>query len=165
MTNAKETNERESIAAKLRTLGIRPPVVAAACVVVSFVLNLLIPAPLIISPWRLYAGLVLFVTGLALGIVSLRIFHKHGTTHDPFGEPTVLAKSGPYRVSRNPMYVGVTLTLLGIAVSRGTAAWFLAPPAFVLIINFYFIPGEEKLLEDLFGGEYVAYKKHVRRWI
>ena len=144
---------------------IRPPVLAAICFGAAKALDLLIPTPEIIKPPLIWAGPVLALAGLALGAWALWSFHRSQTTHDPFGTPSALVGDGPYRFSRNPMYAGLALLLLGAAVYSGSLMMFLAPGAFVLAANKLVIEREEKLLESLFKDEYRALTKRVRRWL
>ena len=96
---------------------------------------------------------------------SILLFKKRGTPIDPYGRPTALVVTGPFRLSRSPMYLGLTTVLLGIAIYVGTLPWFLAPLAFALTMHVAFIPREERNLERQFGQEYLDYKNRVRRWL
>lgn len=98
-------------------------------------------------------------------IWAVQLFKKKETTHDPTETPTALVTTGPYLFTRNPMYLGMTSILLGIALFIGTIPLFLAPIAFVITINATFIPREEKILENFFGREYLEFKNKVRRWL
>jgi protein-S-isoprenylcysteine O-methyltransferase Ste14 len=77
----------------------------------------------------------------------------------------VLVVGGFYRYTRNPMYLGMVTALLGVAILLGTLSAFLPIPIFVWIIQKQFIEGEERFLEEIFGGQYLAYKGKVRRWL
>jgi protein-S-isoprenylcysteine O-methyltransferase Ste14 len=145
-------------------LRLRPPWVALLLLAIAFAIDALVPT----EPWvpeRLRSlGFVPIALGAALGIWALWTFHRRGTTHDPFGTPGALVVSGPYRFSRNPMYVAVTLILLGIAWGMRTAPWWIAPVAFFLFVCLVQVPREERLLDRLFGESYRAYRARVRRW-
>ena len=80
-------------------------------------------------------------------------------------EPTSLVTTGPFRYSRNPIYLGMASVLFGVAVLQGTLVAFAFPALFVMVIQFFIIPGKERKLENLFGELYREYKKSVRRWI
>ena len=110
-------------------------------------------------------GLVTLVAGFGLMIWAWKLFHIRGTAVCPFDSSTQFVQEGPYRFTRNPMYLGMTLILLGIAFFAGTPPVFLAPLAFFLTIHFTFIPHEEKKMEETFGEEYRNYKRRVRRWL
>ena len=119
---------------------------------------------LILFPYNLI-GIFLIVIGVWIIFIATSLFKKKGTPKSPFKEPKVFVASGPYKFTRNPMYLGVTTVSLGIATLFGNLIIFLAPLAFFLTINFTRIPKEEKLMEKLFGQDYMDYKKKVRRWL
>ena len=118
--------------------------------------------PRIGFPW---AGTAVLVLGFALMIWAWKLFKLRGTAVCPFDPSTRLIREGPYRFTRNPMYVGMTLILFGIALAGGTPVLFLAPAAFFLTVRAQFIPYEEKKMEETFGADYNEYKRRVRRWI
>lgn len=76
-----------------------------------------------------------------------------------------LVCDGPFRFSRNPMYVGVIVSLLGLALWVGTCPFYMTAPVTFLFLNFFHIPREEGMLRELFGERYLAYSKEVRRWL
>ncbi len=115
-------------------------------------------------PWRL-AALVPGAAGVGVGVWGLRAFRHRKTTYEPFGRPSALVAAGPFRFTRNPMYLGVTSFLLGLALFVGTAPFFAVPVVFMLLMNFIQIPHEERLLAGLFGEEWDAYRRQVRRWL
>jgi protein-S-isoprenylcysteine O-methyltransferase Ste14 len=101
-------------------------------------------------PWN-FLGLVPLGLGLALAMAAERQFVRAGTPVRPFTEPVVLVSDGSFRRSRNPMYLGLILALVGAALLR----W----------VQPRFIVREERLLEDRFGDAYRAYCLRVRRWV
>jgi protein-S-isoprenylcysteine O-methyltransferase Ste14 len=115
-------------------------------------------------PWHL-AGGVLIVAGVLLAAVAARRFAKAGTNIIPLTQSTALVTDGPFAMSRNPMYLGMTLTLAGVALLANVLLPWFVLPAFVAILWFRFIRHEEALMEKTFGAEYVAYRTRVRRWI
>jgi len=78
--------------------------------------------------------------------------------------PNKLVTSGPFRFSRNPNYLGMALLLFGIAILLGNLSAFISPMLFVVLIDIFVIPVEEKNLEKKFGKKYLDYKNRVRRW-
>ena len=110
-------------------------------------------------------GIIVLVLGLSITFSSFYFFKKNKTPIIPGQKPTFVVIEGPYKFTRNPMYLGVTIALLGAAIFFGNALSFLSPLIFFLIMNYYFVPFEEKLMENLFGKKYLGYKKRVRRWI
>lgn len=148
----------------LKHMKMRPPVIAAIYFLISFALNYALEIKIIASPYNIL-GIIPVLFGVFIAAFSFWLFKKKGTTYKLYGKTTVLVNEGPFRFSRNPIYLGFTLILFGIAVIMGVLLVFLAPLAFFLTINFYFIPMEEKKLEAIFGNAYLEYKKHVRRWV
>ena len=99
-------------------------------------------------------------------MISARLFfHKHKTPIKPFGEPSALVLEGPFRYSRNPMYLAMVVILVGIAVSIGTVTPLVVIPVFAWLITRRFIVKEEEAMERRFGAEYLDYKRKVRRWL
>jgi len=144
---------------------IRPPFIALFYLLVAIGLDYFLSTKkLFLAPYNLI-GILIIIGGIILMVNAVLLFKKEGTPKSPFKKPTLMVTSGPYKFTRNPMYVGITIISLGIAVYLGTIIMFLAPLAFFLTINFIFIPREEKILENLFGQKYLDYKKKVRRWL
>jgi protein-S-isoprenylcysteine O-methyltransferase Ste14 len=112
-----------------------------------------------------YIGIVLIGIGVVLNLWADALFKRHKTTVKPYENPTHFATSGPFRVSRHPMYLGMVAILLGVAIALGPLLSLLVPILFVIVMEVMFIPFEEKNLEQAFGKEYHDYKKKVRRWI
>jgi len=144
---------------------IYPPIIAGLYLLGALAVNYFFPSPRIISSPYHFFGLLLIFPGIFLTLRAARLFLEKGTTHNPYGIPSVLLTIGPFSFSRNPMYLGMALILFGAAVFVGAVFIFLAPIAFFLTINQFFIPREEKKLEQLFGQQFLNYKNHVRRWL
>jgi protein-S-isoprenylcysteine O-methyltransferase Ste14 len=100
-----------------------------------------------------------------MAAISSGAFVKAGTGIVPFDKATMLVTDGFYRVTRNPMYTGMIMMLLGVAVLTGAIGALLPIPAFFMIIRNNFVLGEERFLETTFGMQYTDYKSTVRRWI
>jgi protein-S-isoprenylcysteine O-methyltransferase Ste14 len=133
--------------------------------VLSVLLNFIFPVLVFLSPPFTYFGFLIIGFGLVLAFKSRSLFLKNATTLQPSEEPTSLVTSGPYRISRNPIYLGMASILLGVAVLSGTLVTLAFPVIFIVLINFFIIPGEERKMEKIFGESYREYKKGVRRWI
>jgi protein-S-isoprenylcysteine O-methyltransferase Ste14 len=135
---------------------------------IGFVVQLYLPIP-IRSPEivriALIAGVILVVIGLAVAFSALGIFRKRSTTTIPFETPTSLVTSGPYRFTRNPMYVGLTLVYLGVAGTRAEIWPVIVLPVMLAYVNFIVIPVEERHLQNAFGDAYADYGARVRRWL
>ncbi len=146
---------------------IPPPaymIIIAGCM---WLLNHYFPlAQLITSPWN-KIGFAIIAGALLLDLSSLLLFFKRKTTPNPFspGNASKLVTSGMYRFTRNPMYVGLAIVLIGWAVYLGSLSPFLLIPVFIVVLTVQQIIPEEEILEGLFGQEYLDYKKVVRRWL
>ena len=112
-----------------------------------------------------YAGIIPVVFGIFMASVSAAMFRKAGTGIEPFDEATILVTGGFYRYSRNPMYLGMILMLVGSAFLLGSAGALLPLVIFILVIRNHFVLAEECFLEAVFGQRYLDYKSKVRRWL
>lgn len=144
---------------------VYPPMWLVLGIVLQFVCNEYFPGARFTSPlWQL-VGAIFLIGGLALLVVAGGLFKQAETDLVPFKNVTTLVTDGIFRFSRNPMYLGMSLVLLGCAVTVGAATALLVPPVFMLIIQYRFILPEERMLTDLFPEEYPAYCRRVRRWL
>lgn len=110
-------------------------------------------------------GYLVLGAGLLILAGAAGSFRRHKTPLIPFKEPTALVEEGLYRISRNPMYLGMLLVLIGLAIRLGSASPWLVIPVFVIVIDRRFIRDEERLMEELFGDDFRRYRDRVRRWI
>jgi protein-S-isoprenylcysteine O-methyltransferase Ste14 len=144
---------------------VHPSALFFAALVLQEILHLFLPGVgLIPGPWNLL-GTVPIGAGVALHAATSRLFARRGTTREALGEATVLVEEGPLRWTRNPMYLGGVVILLGSAVVLGSLTPFLVAPLFAAVIQWRFIRMEERMLARRFGEEYLAYQTRVRRWI
>lgn len=141
-----------------------PPVWLILHLLAQAALHRWLPLATLIGPPWINLGLLPGFVGVTLILWSLALFLHHGTPARPFTESTALVTTGPYRASRNPIYLGLTLILVSVAVFLGTASPWLAVASFVLIIRRQFVLREEALLRARFGAEYEAWCRRVRRW-
>jgi protein-S-isoprenylcysteine O-methyltransferase Ste14 len=144
---------------------VRPPLVYGAAMVTGVFLECGWPLPFL--PRRLAAllGCVLVVVAVVVFASAIRQFQTAGTPVPGNQPTTVLVRPGPYRCSRNPIYVAFSLCQLGIA-SWVNSVWLLATLiAAVALMAAVVIPREERYLERRFGADYVEYKRAVRRWV
>lgn len=150
-------------------LKVPPPLVGVA---VGLLMGLaawlmpLSPLPLdAMARWSLVA--VLVAAGLFVDLLGLLAFRAQKTTVNPLRpqRSSALVTAGIYRITRNPMYLGMALLLLALAV--GLDAWLLllGPVLFVLYLTRFQIQPEERALRQLFGAEYTRYCERVRRWL
>jgi len=110
---------------------------------------------------------VLLVSGALFALTGMLTFKRAETTVNPLKPETAssLVSSGVYRISRNPMYVGMALFLTAWGVYLSTASAFIGVPGFILYMNRYQIAPEEQALTELFGSEFESYQSKVRRWL
>jgi protein-S-isoprenylcysteine O-methyltransferase Ste14 len=142
-----------------------PPVYFLAALGVMAILHWYLPIfQLIEKPFR-YAGALLIVLSMGLVLWAAVLFKRADTGIVPFTPTKALVATGPYRFTRNPMYLGMVGTLLGAAVLFGTLAPLVAIPLFMALIEWRFILAEEAMLIAAFGEAYAEYKARVRRWL
>ena len=128
-------------------------------------LDRLAPLALIVpDPWH-WLGLVPVTLGTAAAALGIHQFRRHRTTLVPFRDSDALVTTGVYRLSRNPMYLGMVIAMIGVAWISGSASAWLVPPLFALTLWWRFIRGEEAMLADRFGTAYADYRGRVRRWV
>ena len=131
----------------------------------SITLHFILPTTRVIPFPYYFLGSVFIISGIMLNYWADAQFKKNQTTIQPPEMPTVLVVSGAFRISRNPMYLGMASILLGVATFLVTLIAFTFPLIFILFIEISMIPMEEKNLEQKFGKKYVEYKKKIKRWI
>ena len=120
------------------------------------------PLPTVVTVVGAVAGIG---GSLLLDVGAMQRFMRAGTPAIPFKPSTALVTSGPYRFTRNPMYLGMASLYVGLAFAFGLIWAFALLPVVVIVIDRLVIAREEPYLERLFGDEYLAYKGRVRRWI
>ena len=142
-----------------------PPLYFLLAILAMTGLHYLLPiADLIDRPWS-YLGLVPIVLGVGLAVWAERLFSWAGTGVRPFTPSTALVTAGPYRFTRNPMYLGMLLVLAGGWLMIGSLGAALVIPVFFWWIRSRFVLPEEAHMERHFGEGYLAFKTAVRRWL
>ncbi len=144
---------------------IIPPVYFLGALLLMVGLHYVLPLTEWIRDFIRYSGITLIAIGVAMAVWGSRAFAKAGTPVKPFETTTTLVTHGLYRFTRNPMYLGMVLVMLGTGFLLGSLTPLLVIPIFMWLINSVFIKAEEDMLEELFGEEYLEYKKKVGRWI
>jgi protein-S-isoprenylcysteine O-methyltransferase Ste14 len=151
---------------KALELKIHPPIVLLLCLGLTYGSNHYLP--LLAIPSTL-SGLTWYVgfAGVLLALTGIWEFRKAKTTIDPTKPEKVshLVSGGIYRVTRNPMYLGMQFIIIAVIFNFGNYYCFIALPFFILYITQFQIKPEERIIEGVFGEEYVEYKKKVRRWL
>ena len=110
---------------------------------------------------------VLFLLGFGILIMAARSFKEHNTTINPIKIETAssLVVSGIFNYSRNPMYLGMALILLGLSLKFNLMGGLIFTALFILFITNFQIKPEEKAMQKIFGEEFLSYKNKVRRWL
>jgi protein-S-isoprenylcysteine O-methyltransferase Ste14 len=142
-----------------------PPLIYLSGLAIGFALEALLPGTSVPAALQWVLGGALLVAGLALLASFNTAFHRTGTAVEPWKPTTAIVTTGPYRLTRNPAYLGMALVYVGIAL-LSQALWVLLPLPFVLaVVDRRVIAREERYLERKFGQEYLDYKGRVRRWV
>ncbi|MBL0946862.1 MAG: isoprenylcysteine carboxylmethyltransferase family protein [Brevundimonas sp.] len=110
-------------------------------------------------------ALALILGGLLLDGMAAGLFRRLGTAVEPWKPSTVLATEGPYRFSRNPIYVGFAITYAGLAIAMDSPAALAMLIPCLLVVDRFVIQKEEAYLAAKFGSDYAAYRNRVRRWL
>ncbi|KQC04230.1 MAG: hypothetical protein APR53_00170 [Methanoculleus sp. SDB] len=134
-------------------------------IAVPVLFHCLIPVMIVIAPPYSYTGAVVMLAGLGFMMWAARVFCKAGTGFRLREGGSVLVTSGPFRYSRNPMYLGMLIWLIGFAVFLGSLVVFVFPVLFFLLSEFLLIPREERRMEQIFGERFTGYGRRVRRWL
>jgi protein-S-isoprenylcysteine O-methyltransferase Ste14 len=148
-------------------LKVPPPAVALVIAVLMWLLSLAAPALTFVIPARTLIAIILAVAGIGTAIAGVATFARAKTTVNPTTpeRSSSLVSWGIYKVTRNPMYLGLLLVLTGWAIFLSNPLPFLFLPIYMLYINHFQIAPEERALTSLFGREFAAYQSRVRRWI
>ena len=145
-----------------------PPLLFAVLLLFGFAIERLSPLEITSRQWlpALHAlGWAMIIGSIALFLVSLMGFRKAKTSIIPVKPSTTLVFAGPYRFTRNPMYLGFLVLSAGIALAANALWPLLMLPFMVVFTNALIIAKEERYLERKFGEEYLGYKRRVRRWL
>ena len=150
-------------------LKIPPPLVAAAVAGCMYAAAVLLPAPMLALPPGVRVGMALALAAVGAGfdVAGLWAFRKARTTVNPLTphRSVAVVSTGVYRLTRNPMYLGLALILLGLAVYLASPWALLGPLVFAAYITRFQIVPEERALQARFGAAYTAYRARVRRWL
>jgi protein-S-isoprenylcysteine O-methyltransferase Ste14 len=145
---------------------IRPPLAWGLAVVVGLALNWLMPLPFL--PAGLPAGwlgAMVFVVALALFVWAIVTITRAGSNVPTNLPTTIIVESRPYRFTRNPIYLGMFLGLIGLAIAFDNLWLLVMLVPFALVIRYGVVAREEAYLERKFGDAYRGYRSRVRRWL
>lgn len=145
---------------------VPPPLVAMLVAAAMWSLARWVPIVRFELPWPALTGLAVASLGGLISAAGAREFARARTTVNPLHpeRASAMVTSGIYRHTRNPMYVGIALVLVGCFLASGGLSAALGLPAFVWYIGRYQIAPEERVLRAKFGNEYAEYQARVRRW-
>lgn len=144
---------------------IHPPIVALLFIAIAYILGRYMPLPFMVPPLLRNLGFAMTVVGVLLGIGAFIEFRKAHTTLDPHGSAKQLVTSGIYRFTRNPIYLGFLLMVIGLPLNSGTLWGLVVAPFYILLMTRLVIEREENYLEKKFGKTYAGYASRVRRWL
>lgn len=144
---------------------IHPPFVALFYIAVAMVLQRFIPIPFVVPAVGRYIGLGMTFLGFMLGVGAFIEFRKARTTLDPRGSVKALVTGGIYRFTRNPIYLGFFLMVVGFPLNYGSLWGIVAAPLYITTMSRLVIEKEEAYLEKKFKDQYTGYRSRVRRWL
>lgn len=148
-----------------RMLRYRPPRIAFSMLLAAGGLHLLLPHAGTTTGSLPAGGALLASLGFLVMLRAWWLFRRHGTAICPTARTTALITTDIYRFTRNPMYLGIVLMLLGVAVGTGGLFVYVAALVYFLAIDQAFCPYEEEKLDQTFGREFREYREKVRRWL
>ena len=166
MTTKPQSSSPSNTKPDVANLGlVRPPLVYLLSLAAGLLIQLAIPFPVLPRIFATPLGSVLVVLAVALFSYSVAKFRAAGTPVPARKPTTMIVRAGPYRFSRNPIYLAFSLLQLGIAIWVNSV-WLLATlVGAVALMHYVVIPREEQYLEVKFGRQYLDYKASVRRWL
>jgi protein-S-isoprenylcysteine O-methyltransferase Ste14 len=146
-------------------LVINPFLIYIGITAVSALLQYLVPLPFISRQPARIAGVIIMMASFLFGMPAIRGMFKAKTSPNPNQPTSSLVQSGPYRFSRNPMYIGLTLMYAGLVTFLQLPWGIFFIPLVIWLITVWVIRPEEEYLGRKFGDQYLNYKQTVRRWI
>jgi protein-S-isoprenylcysteine O-methyltransferase Ste14 len=144
---------------------VRPPNVYLGSIGLGLLVHLFWPMQLLPASVGVPIGIALVLVAVALFISSVRAFRKAGTPVPGNRPTTTIVRTGPYRFSRNPVYVAFTIFQVGLAIWINSLALLLAVLPALALMMLVVISREERYLEARFPADYLPYKRAVRRWL
>jgi protein-S-isoprenylcysteine O-methyltransferase Ste14 len=144
---------------------IFPPLIIGLALLCAVALHWLWPLPISARSAALILGAILSVLGVGSAAWGRQTMMRAGTNVSPFKPSTAIVAEGPFRFSRNPLYVGITSLFIGLSLLIGTWWGFILIVPAALILHYGVVLREERYLEQKFGDRYLAYKGAVRRYL
>ena len=146
---------------------IEPPVLLLIHIIAVILLRWLVPLPSLSAFPRIveWLGYALVILGIGLAGSAVIRFRQAHTTTFPHGSVSTIVTHGPYRFTRNPIYLGLVCMLIGFSFAFRTYWGLILSPLFIVLMNTLVIRHEEAYLEKKFGEVYSNYKSRTRRWL
>lgn len=141
-----------------------PPKLLLILVVAMMAITAALPTTIVIDGWWRLLGCVPACIGVAMSVGGSRLFERIGTNINTFDDPDHLVATGLFALTRNPMYLGFELVLIGVALGLGSWTAALGPVAFFVAADRWYIPFEEARMVATFGDDYDDYRRSVYRW-
>lgn len=144
-----------------------PPGVPLATILLGVVLHRFWPIPVVLpAPARYWiGGMVVVFSILGLGLRAIILFRRSGQNENPWKPTPEIVDRGPFRLTRNPMYLQMVLACLGVSIILSNTWILLLTPVCALVLQQFAILPEEEYLERKFGDSYRDYQRRVRRWL
>ena len=139
-----------------------PPVITLACLGMQFILYMMLTLEVNLS---LLLGLIFLIGSMALIVMAFKELQNYQTTYIPDGEPEKLVKTGPFKLTRNPIYLGMFGILIASSFLMQSISAMLIPILFLSIIENTWIPHEEEKLKEKFPDEWEEYISSTKRWL
>jgi len=144
---------------------ILPPRVFQIALLTVVLIHFLVPVWFIYNSPVRWFGIIPIIVGIYLNLHTDWLIKKYKTTIKPFEAPTTFIRKGPFRYSRNPIYLGMVLIIMGGSLLSGSVISFFVPFVFAVFLHLLYIIPEEAILEKNFGQEYLEYKNNVSCWL
>jgi protein-S-isoprenylcysteine O-methyltransferase Ste14 len=165
MASSNHSNETSTVPEAANIGIIRPPLVYLAAIALGLLLHFAFPAPFVSCALSVPIGATMVLVAIALFLYAVRTFRMADTPVPGNRPTTAIVRTGPYRFSRNPIYLAFSLLQIGVA-GWVNSLWLLVTfiPA-IALVSFVVIPREEQYLETHFPSDYLPYQASVRRWL
>lgn len=144
---------------------IWPPTIYGAAALSAWALERALPSPLALSATARWTGWALIALACAIAIAAEWRFWRAGTATLPISPTTAIVSTGVFAWTRNPIYLAMTLAMIGAGLAFSSVWFWVETPVAVALVTKLAIEREEAYLEAKFGETYLAYKRRVRRWL
>jgi len=144
---------------------VAPPVLYAVALIITAALEWWLPLALAGNGWAFWVGAALLAAGLAFNLWGVYSLWRHGTAVHPTHPAERIVATGPFRLSRNPLYVGLHAAFVGVALILDTVWGLIVLVPLLLVMHYGVIRREEAHLQARFGDAYAAYRARVRRYL